>query len=227
MPEAVQFSLDPRCPWCWQTSKWVRQLERLDLVDVRWGTFCLELQNFPKPLEQFDVSRCVSGPSLRTLVAVREGLGNEAAGRFYEAVGTRYFDGEEGLGEPTVRAALADAGIDEVWCDKALADDSTWQTVLDEHHALVTDTRSFGVPTIRLDGGSGPAIFGPVISNAPASDDEAGQLWEHVSWLVRYDNFSELKRDRTVEPDLAYWRTFLAARAAERAAAAEPANVRP
>jgi len=219
MAEPIQFSLDPRCPWCWQTSKWIRQLERLDVVDVRWGTFCLELQNFDKPIEEFDGERAVSGPALRTLVAVREHEGDAAAGRFYEAIGDRYFEGEQGVGEDTVRAALKDAGLDEAWLDTALADPSTWATVVAEHQALRSDTRSFGVPTIRLDGGTGPAIFGPVISNPPASDGDAAQLWEHIEWLVRYDNFSELKRDRTVEPDLQMVRTMKAKRAAEAAAA--------
>ncbi len=223
MADQIQFSLDPRCPWCWQTSKWVRQLERLGTVDVSWGTFSLELQNFDKPLEEFDVSKSVSGPALRTLVAVREHEGEVAAGKFYEAIGTRYFEGEEGLGDDVVRAALADAGLDEAWLDKAVADESTWETVVAEHQSLRSDTRSFGVPTIRLDGGAGPAIFGPVISNPPANDDDAANLWEHVEWLVRYDNFSELKRDRTIEPDLAMVRTMRAKRAAE-AAAAEPAR---
>ena len=219
MADPIQFSLDPRCPWCWQTSKWVRQLERLGTVDVRWGTFCLELQNFDKPVEEFDGERAVSGPALRTLVAVREHEGDAAAGRFYEAIGDRYFEGEQGVGEDTVRASLKDAGLDEAWLDKALADPSTWATVVAEHQALRRDTRSFGVPTIRLDGGAGPAIFGPVISNPPANDDDAAQLWEHIEWLVRYDNFSELKRDRTVEPDLQMVRTMKAKRAAEAAAA--------
>jgi hypothetical protein len=71
------------------------------------------------------------------------------------------------------------------------------------------------VPTIRLDGGRGPAIFGPVISNPPADGAEAATLWEHVSWLVRYENFSELKRDRTVTPDLARVRTMYAKRTAK------------
>ncbi|MCU1502651.1 MAG: hypothetical protein JWM12_2005 [Ilumatobacteraceae bacterium] len=226
MPDSIQFSLDPRCPWCWQTSKWVRQLERLRVVDVRWGTFSLELQNFDKPIEEFDVTKSVSAPALRTLVALRENEGDAAASRFYDAVGTRYFDGEEGLGDDTVRAALADAGLDTAWLDKALDDDSTWATVLAEHQALRSDTRSFGVPTIRLDGGAGPAIFGPVISNPPANDDEATALWEHIEWLVRYDNFSELKRDRTIEPDLAMVRTMRARRAAE-AAAADAAATKP
>lgn len=217
--ESVRFHLDPRCPWCWQTSKWVRRLQQLDVIEVRWGVFCLEVQNFAKPIGEFDASRSVAAPSLRTLVAVRAAEGEAAAGRFYEAIGTRYFDGEESLGETTtIKAALADAGLDTDWCDRAIADPATWETVMAEHHALTADTRSFGVPTIRLDGGAGPAIFGPVISNEPASDDEAVELWKHVSWLVRYDNFSELKRDRTVDPDLAYWRTAIAARRAAASA---------
>jgi hypothetical protein len=35
------------------------------------------------------------------------------------------------------------------------------------------------------------------------TDEEAVELWRHVSWLVRYENFSELKRDRTLALDLA------------------------
>jgi len=219
MSEPIQFSLDPRCPWCWQTSKWVRQLEAAGTVTVRWGTFSLELQNFDKPLDEFDVAKAVSAPALRTLVALREHEGDAAAGKFYAALGDRYFDGEEDLTDETVRAALADAGLDEAWLDKAVADESTWTTVLDEHHELTGETRSFGVPTIRLDGGRGPAIFGPVISNPCADDAEATTLWEHVTWLVRYENFSELKRDRTVMPDLARVRTMRAQREAAAAAA--------
>lgn len=220
--EPVGFHLDPRCPWCWQTSKWVRTLARLNVIDVTWGVFCLEVQNFAKPVEEFDESRSVSAPSLRTLVAIRKAEGQAAAGRFYQAIGTRYFDGQEPLGDAaTIEAALVDVGLDPTWCATALGDPTTWNVVMAEHQAIRTDTRSFGVPTLRLDGGEGPAIFGPVISNEPASDEEAVKLWEHVSWLVRYENFSELKRDRTVQPDLAYWRTAAAARKAAAAAAGD------
>ena len=219
-PEPVSFHLDPRCPWCWQTSTWIRRLAGLGVVSVRWGVFCLEIANFTKPFDEFDVARSVAAPSLRTLVAVRDGTGpgtgHDAAGAFYAALGTRYFDSEEDLRDTTtIEGALADAGLDPGWYRRAVDDPATWTTVVDEHRALVADTRSFGVPTIRLDDGTGPAIFGPVISNPVASDEEAVALWQHVSWLTRYENFSELKRDRTIEPDLAHWRTFLARRAAE------------
>ena len=70
-----------------------------------------------------------------------------------------------------------------------------------DQRALMERTRSFGVPTIALDG-DGAAIFGPVISRVPTSDEEAVELFRHVVWLVRYENFSELKRERTEPPDL-------------------------
>jgi protein-disulfide isomerase-like protein with CxxC motif len=219
MPESIRFHLDPRCPWCWQTSKWVRQIERLGVVDVSWGLFSLEVVNFDKSVEQFDEKRSVAAPSQRTLVAVRDDAGQAAASRFYEAIGTRYFELEQDLTEAsTIQGALTDAGLDTGYYEKALADQSTWDTVLREHLDLVTNTASFGVPTIRLDGGAGPVIFGPVISNPPANDDDAIQLWKSVSWLIRYDNFSELKRNRTIDPDLAYYRSFMARMKAEREA---------
>jgi 8-oxo-dGTP pyrophosphatase MutT (NUDIX family) len=106
-----------------------------------------------------------------------------------------------------VRESLEEAGLDPSLVDKAMADESTWDAVLAEHNELIANTRSFGVPTIVLDGGEGLAIFGPVISELP-TDDDGVELWKHVSWLARYENFSELKRDRTIKNDLpaALWR---------------------
>ena len=185
MAEPIRFHLDPRCPWCWQTSKWIRQLEKLDVVDVSWGLFSLEVVNFSRPIEEFDMEQSIAAPSQRTLVAVRNDLGEAAAVRFYETLGHRYFELEEDLQkESMVKASLADAGLDTSFYDRAMADVSTWDTVLGEHLDLVNNTRSFGVPTIRLDGGAGPAIFGPVISNPPTSDDDAVNLWRSVSWQI-------------------------------------------
>ena len=78
---------------------------------------------------------------------------------------------------------------------------ATWDAVVAEHRSVVDEVGAFGVPTIRLDDGFGPAIFGPVISRVPG-DDEAVELWRHVLWLTRSDNFWELKRQRGADPDL-------------------------
>jgi len=211
MAEPIRFYLDPRCPWCWQTSKWVRRLHEIGEVDASWGLFSLEVVNFTKRIEEFDVLSSIAAPSQRTFAAVRDDLGQHAASKYYETLGHRYFELEQDLQqETTVKGALSDAGIDTAYFDRALADPTTWETVLAEHRDLVNNSSSFGVPTIRLDGGSGPAIFGPVISNPPASDDDAVNLWKSVAWLTRYENFSELKRNRTIDPDLQMFRSYTA-----------------
>jgi predicted DsbA family dithiol-disulfide isomerase len=200
--DTVRFHFDPICPWCYQTSRWAERLEQLGEIELDWGLFSLEVVNLaaesdPRQL----VAR--SGPALRTATLIRGRQGGAAIGSFYTALGQRIWEQsppEQDMAT-AVRAALEEIGLDPTWCEEALSDPSTWEAVLDEHRELVERTRSFGVPTIVLDGGNGPAIFGPVISMLP-SDDDAVALWHHVSWLARYDNFSELKRDRVKPPDL-------------------------
>ncbi len=202
MAERVRFYFDPICPWCYQTSRWARRLEELGVIELDWGVFSLELQNAGTEPEELAQAHALSARGLRTAIAVRDKAGPAAVGGFYKALGQRVHERGEPLDEPaTVEAALADAGLDPDLCRAAWSDPSTAQRVADEHRALCEQTRSFGVPTIVLDGGDGPAIFGPVISEVP-NDDDAVELWRHTSWLVRHANFAELKRDRLAAPDL-------------------------
>ena len=60
-------------------------------------------------------------------------------------------------------------------------------------------------------------IFGPVISELP-SDAESIELWQHTAWLLRNDNFHELKRSNRTPPDLEMVRWFTEQRAAKAAA---------
>jgi hypothetical protein len=145
---------------------------------------------------------------------VRAAEGNDACGRFYAAFGQRYFYGLEPLGEvSTIRSALADADLSPSLYENALTDVSTWDTAVGEHEALVRETGGFGVPTLRLDGGRGPSMFGPVIKEVPG-DDEALELLEHVVWLMRNQNFYELKSGRSEYPDLPHVKRALARHAA-------------
>lgn len=202
MTDRIRFFFDPLCPWCYQTSRWVRDLERAGEVEISWGILSLEITNAEgdtSPLAE----TARAARALRTAVALRETEGDAAVGEFYAALGEAVHQRAEDVSDPQVVAhALEAAGAAPALSDKAMADPATWTAVETEHRSLVERTRSFGVPTIVLDDGEGPAIFGPVISNVPSADD-AIELWRHVSWLTRYENFSELKRDRTIDPDLA------------------------
>jgi predicted DsbA family dithiol-disulfide isomerase len=202
MAERVRFYFDPICPWCYQTSRWARRVEQLGLIELDWALFSLELQNAGKEPEDLARAHARSARGLRTAIAVRDDAGPVAVGAFYAALGVRFHQHGEPLDEPaTVEAALADAGLDAGLCARAWADPSTTLRVAAEHRELSEGKRGFGVPTIVLDGGDGPAMFGPVISEVP-NDDDAVQLWRHVSWLVRHANFAELKRDRVAAPEL-------------------------
>jgi hypothetical protein len=202
MAELVRFHFDPRCPWCWQTSVWARQLERLGEIEVEWGVFSLEIVNAK---DGETVENPVSGPALRTAIVIRDTAGRRPIGDFYAALGQRLWHqvpppGPDDMVE-TVRSSLEEVGLDPGLVDKALADDSTWTAVVEEHADVVERVGAFGVPTIILDGGEGPAIFGPVVAEE-LDDETAVELWRHTAWLVRYDNFFELKRNRNKQPDL-------------------------
>lgn len=215
MAERICFYFDPICPWCYQTSRWVRRLEELGVVELDWGLFSLERQNAGKESGERADSHAQSARGLRTAVAVRNTAGRLAVGAFYKALGHRVHEQGQPLDEPsTVEGALTDAGLDPGLCATAWADPSTAEEVAAEHRHLCERTRSFGVPTIVLDGGEGPAIFGPVLSEPP-NDEDAVELWRHVSWLVRYPGFAELKRDRLDPPDLESVRRRKAAAAVE------------
>lgn len=199
MTERVRFHFDPLCPWCYQTSRWARRLEELGEIELDWGLFSLEIVNADDGVNVRDTARAAT--ALRTAFLVRGEFGASGINRFYAALGDRIHQkGQSAEDSQTVIGALQDAQLDPALCTRAVEDPDTWTSVEAEHHDLVRSTRSFGVPTILLDNGSA-AIFGPVISEVP-NDDDAVELFRHVAWLARYGNFSELKRDRAVQPDL-------------------------
>lgn len=213
MTERVRFYFDPICPWCYQTSRWIRHVGSLGAAEVTWGLFSLELQNAGNEPETLAKAHARSALTLRTAAAVREAHDPEGLGAFYAAIGHRvHHQGQPLEDADTVKGALDDAGLDPSLADLAAAQERFGALVVEEHRALIERTRSFGVPTIVLDDGEGPAIFGPVITEVPQGDDEALELFGHVVWLARYENFSELKRDRVALPELESVRRWRAER---------------
>jgi 2-hydroxychromene-2-carboxylate isomerase len=174
----------------------MREVEQIRDISIDWRVFSLQLIHEGKddPLADLHVK---GTPALRTLALARRRFGNEAVGRTYEAIGRRVHDGDEELDSEVVRRSLEDVGLDPALVERALQDDSTMDDVRAEHDAAVAEVGAFGVPTIVL--GSGRGLFGPVIASAPESE-EAGELWDHVRFLIDVDGFYELKRDRDRDP---------------------------
>lgn len=197
MTTSLRFHFDPLCPWAWQSSKWIREVEKVRDVEIEWRLFSLQLINQNKDDALADV-RVKGTPALRTLALVRRVGGNRAVGRVYEALGKLiHEDSSEELDQGVVRSSLAHSGLDASLVDRALNDDSTMEDVRAEHEAAVSEVGAFGVPTIVLATGQG--MFGPVIAKAPVGE-AAGGLWDHVEWLIRQEGLFELKRERDRKP---------------------------
>jgi 2-hydroxychromene-2-carboxylate isomerase len=197
MENIVKFHFDPVCPWAWQSSKWIREVEKVRDIEIDWRLFSLEIVNGleDNPYAELLVK---DRAALRTLSFLRRVDGNEDVGRAYEALGSRLHESpSQELEDGVIRSALEDAGLDRSILDQAMADGSTLDDVREEHESAVAEVGAFGVPVIVLPSGQG--MFGPVIANAPTGE-AAGELWDRVEWLIRQDGFFELKRERDRKP---------------------------
>jgi predicted DsbA family dithiol-disulfide isomerase len=194
MPENIRFYFDPLCPWCYQTSRWARRLDELGVVDVEWRVFSLAIVNGGD--EGRTATDTGSVPSLRTAIAVRDAHGNDGVGAFYKAISDALHQRGAHIDDRAViESSLQEAGLESELLQRALADPATWEAVQREHDEAVAVHKAFGVPTIVLDGGDGPHMFGPIITDVP-DDDGAVELWQHFAWMARNPNIAELKRDR-------------------------------
>jgi predicted DsbA family dithiol-disulfide isomerase len=205
----VVLYVDPACPWAWLTSRWLAEVTAVRPVKV--VTKLLDLAELHRSGDKPDprLQQHTAGEhALRVLVLVQRELGAEAMARAYTEIGEAHHERDEPLGElSTLRGALQAAGLDPALADRALADDSTFTELLEQHREACAQD-CFGVPTLSIDGS--PAIFGPVIDRR-ITGEEAGELWDHVSWLLRRGFFFELKRTRTRKADIGRYRVRTAA----------------
>jgi hypothetical protein len=171
----------------------MRQVRQVRPVEVRWRFFSLEEVNKGDNAVDWEAGR--AAPALRVLALVRRQHGNDAVDRLYEALGRARFERKEDLTPEVLESALREIGLDPGLRATALADSSTREEVEQEHAAIVGKMEAFGVPTIVLDDGTGPGIFGPVIDPVPEGE-AAGELWDRFAWLIRQPGFFELKRTR-------------------------------
>jgi predicted DsbA family dithiol-disulfide isomerase len=195
----INFHFDPQCPFAWRTAVWAREARQVRPLEISWRFFSLEVINRPAGTQPDYIS---SGwTALRTLALVRRSHGNEGVEKLYVELGNAAHGRKESIRERSVvEACVEAAGFEADLVEKALADASTITDVTNDHEESVKRYHAFGVPTIALEG-SDIGIYGPVIVTVPRGE-EAGELWDHFSWTLKYDNLYEIKRDRAAGPPL-------------------------
>ncbi len=189
----LTFYFDPVCPWAWRTSLWVREVQKVQPLDVEWKVFSLsEMNRGNDPLAD---EHAQSDAVLRALVLARRVAGNDAVDRLYIALGQARHDRRENLKDGgVIEAALEEAGLDRALLRQALDDPSTDEAVRSEHREATEKYDAFGVPWLVL-AGQRIGFFGPVIDEVPTGE-AAAELWRHTSWMIQQPYLYELKRER-------------------------------
>lgn len=210
MPADVELFVDPVCPFCWVTSKWVRQVQRLRGVAVTWRFISLAVLNarpgaYDDKPDLYPTVHGLGRRLLRVAAAARDRHGAEVVGELYRQMGLALweradddvFDFDDVLAVQArgidTRGVLEAAGLPADLATAATED--RWDRVLEEEtaEALARVGDDVGTPVLSFSPPDGPAFFGPVISDTP-SDDDALRHWDALITLAEMPSFAEVKR---------------------------------
>ena len=204
MATPVEFWVDPACPWCWVTARWiVDEIAPQRDLDITWQPISLLFKNEPPEDSPYYAAVVSTHRLLRVMESLRAGGANNTdLQRWYLYCGTLvHHDGVREFDVARVAAALEHLGLDP---QHATAfDDDAWDAAIrsgmNAGLALVGD--DVGTPIIAFtdDAGVKRGIFGPVITRVPDAAQSL-QVWDAMRALATMDGFWELKRTRTEGP---------------------------
>jgi hypothetical protein len=199
----VDMWFDPKCPWAWNASRWLLEVEKVRDIDLRFHVMSLWLLNDGRDGLAEWYSRWLAdtlGP-VRVAIAAEQKYGTPVLRDLYTALGDRIHHGKMRIGPELYAGALTELGLSLDLADAAGVTDYD-EALRESHHAGLDPVgEDLGTPAIHVPGpdGSTVAFFGPVVSPVPRGE-AAGRLYDGVVAAASTPGFFELKRGRTENP---------------------------
>ncbi len=204
MAESVKFWFDVTCPFAWQTSRWIKEVEKVRDVEVEWIPMSLAVLNDGRDLDEgyTEMMKAAWGPA-RVFAKVKV----EAPDRvdaLYTALGTILHAGGEagkkdfGAYDELIVRALEEVGLDTSYAEVANTEEIDGQLRQFHQSAIDSVGDEVGTPVVKL---GDAAFFGPVITRVPEGE-EAGEIFDASVRLAQYPYFFEIKRSRTEMPQV-------------------------
>lgn len=195
--QSAQFWFDPVCPWAWMTSRWILEVEKVRVIDVKWNLFSLAYLNRDKELPEDYKSKLIrSWHCTRVIAAAQRERGESITLPLYTAISSRIHLQKMEVNKELFEAALTEVGLSPGLA-AAMEDESLNPLIIESHErGIKLVGNDVGTPIIAV---GDAAFFGPVISPAPKGE-EAGKLWDGVVGVASYPGFFEIKRSRNVGP---------------------------
>ena len=202
MTTDVEFWVDPACPWCWVTARWIVEevAPRRDLA-ITWQPISLLFKNDPPVDSPYYEGASRTHRMLRVMQAIRAELGDGAVFDWYWQCATRvHHDQDSGF---DLADALEHIGLDRKFADAA--DDESWDASvragMDRGLELVGNDVGTPIIAFSADDGVTRGIFGPVLTRVPTGE-QALKVWDAMEAFTTMDGFWELKRTRTEGPSI-------------------------
>ena len=204
---AVEFFVDPSCPWAWITGRWVKEVAPQRDLAITWRSYCIEIRDdygvapaVPEHMREAALAgHAISHRMLRIFEATRVEAGEDAIDALYTEWGRQFFRRGAPRGDELLATCLSACGLDARLLDAA--DDEKWDVAIGESMEVAYE---FGgpktqTPTIVVRTDPPHGFKGPVMAPAPTGD-AALRMWDAIQVLSQEPGFFEITRPRRNPP---------------------------